>query len=609
MKNIKKILYNLILLAAIPITFLSSAPVMAVFDETFFAENNIIYYDPDGREYAEDCFGGISTGAEDGSQVTIIGDSITNGSLSELQSKLPGAEIIAQDSKQFDGVNSANPTGVEIAKTTLLRQYVVFALGTNNRNLTNDNIENAVNAIGSGKQIIFVTNYGLTGSPNADYSNNNSIINQAAQDYSNVTIADWATSVNVNPTKYITNADGLGVHPTQEGKKLFAEVIAGALSNNNFTTSAPINANYAGIQVFNDAQLGAIEANRPFYEKAASANGFPWQILAVLHMREHSLQRDNPSNGQGAYQLYSYTGGGSNANAFLPSGPINDTEFQRQTDIAADIVKSYGLDLSNPDQIKLLFFKYNGTASVYKNQAKAIGFSDEQANNGEGSPYVMNRFDAKRDPTVEPTKSNNTWGQIKRDGGPIEYPANSQFGAFVQYTAIAGGMSNNCTMNNGNINETALLLSWEDRTHDMYDLKPTYDTAISQVGFDGYGCPPRGASCDLFVATVMRYSGADPEYPCCSTTYTQLPYLENNPKYQEIIHNNDPSVLQPGDIFITPGHTFLYVILEDGTAGTASASCSDRTADHGHKGIYFQDSTQSQGTRYYRVFRRTNGGV
>jgi hypothetical protein len=602
----KKILYNLVLLSTIPLAFLSTAPVMAVFDEAFFAENNIIYYDPDGRGYTDDCFGGISIGAEDGSEVTIIGDSITNSSLSELESKLPNAQIIAQDSKQFDGTNVANPTGVEIAKTTSLRQYVVFALGTNSHSLTSNNIRNAVDAIGSSRQIIFVTNYGLADSPNADYTNNNSVINQAAVDYSNVAIADWALSVSVDPTKYITNSDGLGVHPTQEGKKLFAEVIASTLSNNDLVSSAPVNANYAGVQIFNDAQMGAIAANRPFYEKSANANGFPWQILAVLHMREHSLLRDNPSNGQGAYQLYSYTGGGTNANAFFPAGPLDDAEFQRQTDITAGIVKGYGLNLSNPDQVKLLFFKYNGTASAYVNQAKALGFSDEQANNGEGSPYVMNRFDAKRDPTVEPTKSNSTWGQIKRDRGPIEYPANSDFGAFVQYAAIAGGMSNSCTMNNGNINETALMLSWEDRSHDKSDLKPSYNAAITQVGFNGYGCLPRGASCDLFVATVMRYSGADPEYPCCSTSTKQLPYLESSPKYQEIIHNNDPSVLQPGDIFITPGHTFLYVILEDGTAGTASASCNDRTADHGYKGIYFHDSVSS-GTRYYRVFRRTNG--
>ena len=58
----------------------------------------------------------------------------------------------------------------------------------------------------------------------------------------------------------------------------------------------------------------------------------------------------------------------------------------------------------------------------------AIGISD--------TPYVMNRADYMRDPTVEPTKSNRTWGQIKSDGSSITYPANSNYGAFVVYSAI-----------------------------------------------------------------------------------------------------------------------------------------------------------------------------
>ena len=47
----------------------------------------------------------------------------------------------------------------------------------------------------------------------------------------------------------------------------------------------------------------------------------------------------------------------------------------------------------------------------------------------------MNRADCWRDPTVEPTKSNRTWGQIKNDG-PIIYPANNDYGALVVYCAI-----------------------------------------------------------------------------------------------------------------------------------------------------------------------------
>lgn len=79
---------------------------------------------------------------------------------------------------------------------------------------------------------------------------------------------------------------------------------------------------------------------------------------------------------------------------------------------------------------------YNGVASIYKTQALNLGFTSDQADVGEGSPYVMNRADARRDPTVEPTKSNRTWGQIKVDGGTLSYPANTDHGAFIVFAAL-----------------------------------------------------------------------------------------------------------------------------------------------------------------------------
>jgi len=56
----------------------------------------------------------------------------------------------------------------------------------------------------------------------------------------------------------------------------------------------------------------------------------------------------------------------------------------------------------------------------------------------------MNRFDILRDPTVEPTKSNNTWGQYKLDGiwpgtpgtNSYVYPANSRWGAYIIFNSL-----------------------------------------------------------------------------------------------------------------------------------------------------------------------------
>lgn len=53
----------------------------------------------------------------------------------------------------------------------------------------------------------------------------------------------------------------------------------------------------------------------------------------------------------------------------------------------------------------------------------------------------MNRADRQRDPAHNTT----TWGQVKRDNGPIEYPANNQFGAFVMYAALTGIQGGSCS--------------------------------------------------------------------------------------------------------------------------------------------------------------------
>lgn len=194
---------------------------------------------------------------------------------------------------------------------------------------------------------------------------------------------------------------------------------------------------YKNREIFSQDELKTIQENQKFYEKSAKKVGIPWQVIAVIHKREAGLRKENPSNGQGVYQFYERAGGP------YPQGPITDEEFQRQTDLAASfIVRTAGkreADLKAGDDkaVKFVFFAYNGQASVYIRQAKALGYSDEEAAVGEGSPYVMNKADAKRDPATNP----NGWGQIKTDGGSIGYPANHDYGAYVMYAALRGKIS------------------------------------------------------------------------------------------------------------------------------------------------------------------------
>lgn len=161
---------------------------------------------------------------------------------------------------------------------------------------------------------------------------------------------------------------------------------------------------------------------------------------------------------------------------------------------------------------------------------------------------------------------------------------------------------------NGDINLTALELSWPDRTHPLNDPKPEYVEAMKAVGLyqkpcgvDKEGnsvCPPAGASCDQFVTTVMKYSGADPDFGANDYwgAADLLKYLSSHlDLYEEIPNTGSTDNLQPGDIRSDSGHIEIVVQTEDGTFKIASASWNDRTGDHG-KNFYPKSS--------FRIFRR-----
>lgn len=216
----------------------------------------------------------------------------------------------------------------------------------------------------------------------------------------------------------------------------------------NSNLSIGDNKDYAGNQILTDTQMEAVKANQPFYEKAAEKYGngkVKWQALAALHYREHGLARDNPvgSSGSGAYQFTSdswkngylswSSQNGHSGN--LSGGKTSDEEFQWQTNYVA---YRMGRDMkdNSDNSVKDYFFTFNSRAEKYKEQARKLGFDEAGAERGEGSPYVMNRADAQRDPTAGAGSPN--WGQYLIDNGDLTYPANNQYGAFVVYAGLGG---------------------------------------------------------------------------------------------------------------------------------------------------------------------------
>ncbi|MBR2589181.1 glucosaminidase domain-containing protein [Candidatus Saccharibacteria bacterium] len=171
----------------------------------------------------------------------------------------------------------------------------------------------------------------------------------------------------------------------------------------------------------------------------------------------------------------------------------------------------------------------------------------------------------------------------------------------VQDVSYAGLSSyevcSSTTGGNGDLNATALALSWADRGHGINDPNSAYREALAAVGLNSHSDKyvQMGASCDAFVATVLRYSGVDPDVPCCGAS-NMLNYFASHPeKYQEIPNIGNSSNMQPGDIRASASHVEMYVSDESGVGRIASASHGDRTADHS-RGYYAND-----GMRIFRA--------
>lgn len=216
---------------------------LVLFERAVGGESEVLYYSPYAgrlyqatkarRDYAKEFYEqysgkgvGVTSSSsafEDGSNISIIGDSITVGSTSALLDKftnLSADRINARVSRPWN-------EGVDIARNinNNLKNIVVFALGTNNPNgLSQAMIDSAISAIGPNKTIVFVTNYGSD-----DYSNNNNLLQQYAKENSNIIIADWYNAVAQNPFLYL---DDDQIHPNESGTRLFADTIYNAINGN-----------------------------------------------------------------------------------------------------------------------------------------------------------------------------------------------------------------------------------------------------------------------------------------------------------------------------------------------------------------------------------------
>lgn len=149
----------------------------------------------------------------------------------------------------------------------------------------------------------------------------------------------------------------------------------------------------------------------------------------------------------------------------------------------------------------------------------------------------------------------------------------------------AGGQVCSGGVVSGDIVKTALGLAWPTPGHgkDKTDATPAYQTAMPK-----YNPAANAASddpwsdCGVFVATVMTAT-ADPQYQKRGTS-AQIAYIQQHPEkfdfFQSADYTQSTAKLQPGDIMVDHGHTYIFTGVYKGGDGKVYNSAAGSWHDH-----------------------------
>jgi hypothetical protein len=174
-------------------------------------------------------YGGKSASSSSSSDFayTFLGDSITVGVKSQLESNFSGSNVKAEVGQGVDWAVGQLASDI--------KDSVVINLGTNDK-FTNG--KNLLDKLKDKKKVYIVNIYGAGGS--ADFEATNKNISELIKDYSNVQLLDWKAYVDQNGGRdkfYAQEAGGANYHLNTEGNDLYIkflkEKIAGSSSSSN----------------------------------------------------------------------------------------------------------------------------------------------------------------------------------------------------------------------------------------------------------------------------------------------------------------------------------------------------------------------------------------
>lgn len=153
--------------------------------------------------------------------IVIIGDSITLSSATLIKANLPNTLIDAEISRNAE---SGIKTIKELKQKELLREYLIFSLGTNGI-FTKDQAQELLDNIPFSTKIIFVTAHGPASKK--WIAGSNTTMREFAELYpERIKIAEWEAAVKHEPNAFYSD----NIHPNKKGATLYIQTIMNALN-------------------------------------------------------------------------------------------------------------------------------------------------------------------------------------------------------------------------------------------------------------------------------------------------------------------------------------------------------------------------------------------
>lgn len=157
-----------------------------------------------------------------GTDITLVGDSVSLASAPELQAAFPGIYIDAKVSRSMR--RGGLETIEQLLQAKTMRSVLVVALGTNGY-YGDGYIDRLMREVGKNRFVIFVTSH----APVEWAEPNNQTLRSLQPNYPNMFIADWDTAIAAHPDYLGPD----GIHPGPTGGALYAECIKKAIAQIN----------------------------------------------------------------------------------------------------------------------------------------------------------------------------------------------------------------------------------------------------------------------------------------------------------------------------------------------------------------------------------------